>query len=137
MNEETKPPEAAQAAAAGATPTPLSKLDTFHRLLDDLDAGAFAQALSVALNEVSLGTALYGDKNSKGKLVIELGMRAIDGTTQVKLAHKIRYTRPTAKGNRAELLNGEAVMFVERGGGLSVFQADQLELGLADGGRRS
>lgn len=128
MSTEEKPAAPANVSAIAAMQTPTTRLHTFPQLLDDLEAGAVKDALSVALNNISLSSALH---QGKGELVFKVVTRPIKGTSQVELIHTLNFKCPTARGKKSEETGGEAVMFVQKGGGVSPFQGvDQLELEL-------
>jgi hypothetical protein len=131
MSTEEKP---AAPAAVSNMQTPTTRLHTFTDLLDEFNAGALRDALAVALNTTTLAAALF---EGKGELSLKLISEPIKSTSQVKLRAQLSYTCPTAQGKKSETIKSEAVMFVQKGGGVSPIQtADQLELELPTGKKK-
>jgi hypothetical protein len=134
MSTEEKPAAPASVSPIAAMQTPTTRLHTFPQLLDELEAGAVKDALSVALNNISLSSALH---QGKGELLFKVVTRPIKGTSQVELIHTLAFKCPTARGKKSEETGGEAVMFVQKGGGVTPFHGpDQLELELPANPRR-
>lgn len=92
--------------------------------VSDLEAGIFAQQLSVALSQVAASVV---DEDRKGKVKLELSFEAIKGTHQVRVEHKIAYERPTASGRAGEETKGATVLHVGKGGRLSLAQPSLLD----------
>ncbi len=135
MSNDEKPTNVAPISGVSTVQTPNTRLHTFPQLLDDLDGGAVKDALSVALNNISLSSALH---QGKGELLFKVTTKPIKGTSQVELIHTLTFKCPTARGKKSEETGGEAVMFVQKGGGVTPFQGpDQLELELPTKGGRN
>lgn len=87
----------------------------------DLDGGMFDRMLSVALSQVAASVV---DHDRKGKVRIDFAFEHIKGTHQVRLAHTVRFERPTMAGKASEEQSGATVMHVSKGGRLSLSQPD-------------
>lgn len=85
----------------------------------DLEAGRFANMLSVALSQTA---AAVVDRGKKGKVVIEFEIDNIPGTSQVRVEHYIKFTQPTERGKLIEDSGGATVLHVGKGGKLSLSQ---------------
>lgn len=87
----------------------------------DLEAGQAAQQLSVALSQVA---AAVVDREKKGRVSIAFEFEHIPGTHQVRIAHTVKYLRPTMTGQATEEASGATVLHVSRGGALSLAQPE-------------
>lgn len=96
----------------------MSKTTDITELFNDLDAGAFAQRLSIALRETALGTVSTG---KKGKVSITIDLARIGDSSQVNAVHSIKYAKPTAKGRVVEEATTSTPLYVTTGGTLSLF----------------
>jgi len=81
------------------------------QFFSELDAGVFEEKLSRQLSEVA-GAVI--DHGKPGKVTITLDMTAIGSSSQVKVAHKLTYSRPTSKGKVSEENMTETPMHVGR-----------------------
>ena len=79
----------------------------------DLDGGQFKAQLSTAL---SLVAAKVVDLERKGKVRIDLEIERISGTSQVRIAHTVKFEHPTSTGKAGEETGGATVMHVGRFG---------------------
>ena len=97
-------------------------------LLDDLDAGVFAQKVTTALAEAALGVVHTG---RKGKVVLTFDLSRIGDSNQVNLQHGLKYVKPTNKGRVIEEDTTSTPLHVGPRGHLSLFPATQgsLEFG--------
>lgn len=94
-------------------------------LINDLDAGIFAQRLSAALRDTALGVVTTG---KKGNVTIKLDLERIGDSSQVKCLHQIKYARPTAKGKATEEATTSTPLHVGNGGALSLFPESQTQM---------
>lgn len=101
-------------------------------LLNDLDAGLFAERLSAALRDTALGVVTTG---KKGKVTITLDLARIGDSNQVTAVHGIKYARPTTKGKVVEEATTSTPLHVGRGGALSLFPETQASLPLGESAR--
>lgn len=85
----------------------------------DLDAGMFERILSRALSETA---AAVVDHGKPGEVIVKFKVERINGTTQVRLQHDIRFKRPTSMGSASEETSSATVMHVGRYGCLSLAQ---------------
>ena len=93
--------------------------------LQDLTAGLFEQQLSIALSRTA--ARVVDHKPGKGRVTITLDFEGIDNTQQVRIEHKISFTHPTALGKASEETQGADVMFVGKGGALTLAQPSLLD----------
>ncbi|WP_458068679.1 hypothetical protein [Rhodanobacter sp. BL-MT-08] len=94
-------------------------------LINDLDAGIFAQRLSAALCDTALGVVTTG---KKGKVNITIDLARIGDSSQVTAVHQIKYARPTTKGRVIEEATTSTPLHVGIGGALSLFPESQTDL---------
>jgi len=86
--------------------------------LDELNGGAFASQIGLALSEVAAGVVDFG---KVGKLVITLDFSQIGQSSQVKIKHKLAYKVPTKYGEINENTSLETPMHVGTGGRITLF----------------
>ena len=99
-----------------------SKATNFEEVLADLDGGIFAQKIGHALSDVALGTVLTG---KAGKVQITFDMKRIGDSSQIEVAHKINFTKPTEKGKTSEENTTHTPLHVGKGGKITLFPQDQ------------
>lgn len=93
-------------------------------ILQEFDAGVFAQKFSRALQDVALGVVT----NSKvGSVVIQLDMKQIAHSDQVNVSHKLKYVKPTNHGKVTEENTTETPVYVGKGGKLTIFPDTQID----------
>ncbi|CDN87379.1 hypothetical protein BN948_01801 [Hydrogenophaga intermedia] len=88
-------------------------------LFAEIEAGMFDRALSTALSQVAGGVTTH---EKKGKVTLELNFEHIKGTSQVRVAHTIKYSKPTRVGKSSEEMAGAVVLHVGRFGRLTIGQ---------------
>ena len=93
-------------------------------IISELDAGVFSGKISRALADTALSVTTHG---REGKVVIELKLKQIGESSQVNIAHKIKYNRPTHRGKISEEDTTETAMHVGPKGALSIFPENQLD----------
>ena len=94
-------------------------------LLNDLDAGVFAEKLSAAISKNAMAVI---DTGKEGEVVITLKMKQIASHHQVEVSHKIKFTRPTHRGKVAEEDTTTTPMHVGRGGKLTFYPENQTDM---------
>lgn len=88
--------------------------------MSELGAGVFSEKLSHILSSVALGTMLHGQKK-KGKVTLEFTFDQTDSESdQVKVSHKIAHATPTKRGKKTEEDTTSTVLFVGKGGALTI-----------------
>ena len=92
--------------------------------ITDLDGGVFERALSVALSQTA---AAVIDFDKKGKVEIKFDIERIESTHQVRVAHVLKFIRPTGNGKAGEETSGATVLHVGKYGALSLAQPSLLE----------
>lgn len=85
----------------------------------DLDGGRLEGMLSVALSQTA---AAVIDNEKKGEVSLKFKFERIKGTSQVRIEHELRYSKPTTTGRSAEESAGATVMHVGARGKLSLAQ---------------
>lgn len=94
-------------------------------LIQSLDGGTFEARVSAALTEVAQGVV----RNSKkGKLVIELDMAQIGNSSQVEVAHTLKYSAPTKTGKHGEESKTKTPLYVTQKGKLVLFPENQTDM---------
>tara|TARA_R110002110_G_scaffold415835_1_gene657180 strand:- start:12449 stop:12781 length:333 start_codon:yes stop_codon:yes gene_type:complete len=91
----------------------------------ELDAGIFADKLGSELSNLAMAVVEHG---RAGKLTIEIGIKQIGHHHQVNVIHKMTATRPTLRGKKTEEDVTETPMHVGKGGKLTVFPEEQMDL---------
>lgn len=92
--------------------------------IGDLDASLFERKLSIAISQVAASVVDF-DKAGKGQ--IDLSFERIDGTSQVRVEHTLKFIRPTIDGKAGEEEKRATVFHVGRGGALSLAQPSLLD----------
>ncbi|WPH64068.1 hypothetical protein vBVpP1_69 [Vibrio phage vB_VpP_1] len=96
------------------------KYENFQTVLPVLDGGVFQRKLGLELAETALAVVVDETASNTGKVIIELDLKRIGDSSQVVLSHKIKSTKPTARGKRTEEDTTETPLFVNFGGVLSL-----------------
>ena len=98
---------------------------TSVEVLNDLDAGVFAEKIGAAISAVALNTCVHGQK---GRVQITLDMTRIGESSQIELKHTLLYSQPTGKGVLTEKNITVTPMHVGPGGVMSLFPLQQRSL---------
>jgi len=93
-------------------------------LVSDLDGGMFDRMLSIALSQTA---AAVIDHEKIGKVSIEFKLEKIQGTSQVRLGHSLKFSKPTSTGRSIEETDGATVLHVGKFGALSLAQPSLLK----------
>lgn len=93
-----------------------------EQVLADLDGGVFAQKIGRALSDVALGVVING---KAGKVTVTFDMKQIGESSQIEMAHKIAFVKPTDKGKATEENTTKTPLHVGRGGKLTLFPEEQ------------
>lgn len=96
---------------------PATNVDDF---IDELNAGILKQKLGAILSDVAFGVITYGEKNRKGKIILEMNFQKVGDNDQVIISHKLSHSTPTKRGKKSEEDVTETPMFVGKGGVLSI-----------------
>lgn len=94
-------------------------------LLQELDAGVFAQKLARALADVALGVVTTG---KKGRVTIQFAVDPIGTSTQVNVGHKLVYIKPTGNGRVIEENATSTAVYVGAGGKLTILPDTQTDM---------
>lgn len=93
-------------------------------LVEELDGGMFDRMLSIALSQTA---AAVIDREKKGEVTIKFSMEKIAGTHQLRLAHTLKFTKPTMTGRSSEETEGATVLHVGKYGALTLAQPSLLD----------
>ncbi len=104
----------------------------FEAVMADLDGGVFVSKISRALSDVAMGTVLTG---KAGKVTVQFDMKQIGESSQIEMAHKIAYVKPTDKGKSTEENTTKTPLHVGKGGKLSLFPEEQEQFDFMKGPR--
>lgn len=96
-----------------------------EQLLGDLDGGVFAQKIATALSDAALAVA---HTRKKGDVTVTFSMKPIGDSSQVEIAHTLKYTRPTAKGKVSEENTTSTPLYVGARGALTLIPDTQQRL---------
>lgn len=91
--------------------------------ITDLDGGMFERKLSVALSEVA---AKVVDTDKSGDVQLKFRFTRIPGTTQVHVAHALKYVKPTEDGKLTEEESRTTALHVGKYGKLTLTPENQL-----------
>lgn len=116
MSKTDKPSKADIPPSAAATNIP--------EFIGDLEAGLVENQLSMAVSETAAAVVDHEKKKKGGKVVLTLEFEHIEGTQQCRIAHQIKYERPTRFGKKGEICSGASVMHVGKRGKLTVTQPE-------------
>lgn len=105
----------------GYRPTPPDFVET----LASLQGGVVADLATRMMADTAMAVAECGDKRKKGKIVLTIEMAATNNDQLLEITHKLEYKHPTARGNKAEDVTDEQVMFINRVGALSAAPDNQ------------
>lgn len=108
----------------GAKPDTTAAATDVSEIVSELDAGMFERILSIALSQTA---AAVIDHEKVGEVSIKFKMEKIAGTSQIRLAHDLKFAKPTSMGKSSEETSGATVLFVGRFGRLSLAQPSLLE----------
>lgn len=91
--------------------------------ITDLDGGMLDRKLSIALSQVA-GAVV--DLDRVGEVTLKLNFKKIPGTSQVHIAHELKFIRPTMDGKASEVETRTTPMHVGKFGALSFTPPNQL-----------
>lgn len=100
----------------------------FVPVLEELDAGIFSRKVASALAQTALAVVNAESKKQVGKITIEFELSRIGEGAQVQMAHKLAYSRPTTRGKIQETDTTETLLYVNKGGRLTITPDTQLDL---------
>lgn len=92
--------------------------------ITDLDGGMFDRLLSIALSQTA---AAVVDNEKAGEIVVKFKLNKIAGTSQVRIGHSLKFSKPTSMGKSIEETDGATVLHVGKYGALSLAQPSLLE----------
>lgn len=86
--------------------------------ISELDAGLFESKLARALSDVALGVT--NNEKKQGKVTVTFTLSRIAESSQVNVAHRLEYKKPTRRGSQGEDDTTSTPMHVGRGGRLTI-----------------
>lgn len=107
----------------------MSPQQSISDLIEDLDAGIFAQKVTTALAESALGVVSTG---KKGKVTLTFDLARIGDANQVQVTHALKYVKPTSKGRVIEEDATSTPLHVGPRGHLTLFPESQQRLQFGD-----
>lgn len=94
-------------------------------LMEEMDAGVFAERVARALAETA---AAVVDTGKKGKVTITFDIKRISSSQQVDIKHCVKYSLPTHKGSVVEDNTTSTPMYVGVRGYLGIMPQAQMQL---------
>lgn len=96
-----------------------------QEVFSDLDGGVFKEKIESILSIVSGAVIAHG---KKGKIQINLDISQISNSHQVNIDHELKYTQPKERGQITETDKQSTPMSVNKGGKLTLFPEDQMQM---------
>jgi hypothetical protein len=106
------------------TPDTSAAATDIPAVISDLDGGQFERLLSIALSQTAASVVDHG---RMGEVTIKLKLEKIQGTSQIRLGHNLKFSKPTMTGKAGEETEGATVLHVGKFGALSLAQPSLLE----------
>ena len=105
----------------------ITQLDT---LMEELDGGALAQRIALALADTAMGVAAVGEKKKRGKVVVtfDIGLIGSSDSSQVQIDHTVEMKAPTVRGRKSEQHTTSSVMYVGMRGKLTTLPNENRNL---------
>lgn len=100
----------------------------FTPLFEELDAGIFDRKVSHAIAQTALAVVNADDRKKTGRVTIEFEIERIGEGAQVGMTHKLTYARPTLRGKIQETDSTQTLLYVGKGGKLTITPDTQLDL---------
>lgn len=91
----------------------------------DLDGGVLAEKLAHAISKVAAGVI---DHDKAGKISLDFSLKRIGSSYQVSIEHTLTYQAPTSKGHTAEKNTTSTPMHVGKGGRVTLFPENQVQM---------
>lgn len=100
----------------------------FVDIFEELDAGIFDRKVSSAIAQTALAVVNAESKKQTGKVTIEFNIERIGEGAQVNMTHKLTYSKPTTRGKVMETNETQTLLYVGKGGKMTVTPDTQLDL---------
>ena len=107
---------------------PQNASPNFVAVLEELDAGYFNQRISAALAATAVAVVNNENKAKTGSVIIELKLSRIGEGAQIRMGHRLSYKSPTKRGYVSESDETETLLYVGRGGKMTVTPDTQMDL---------
>lgn len=101
---------------------------SFVDVFEELDAGILDRKVSAALAQTAMAVVNAENRKHTGKVTLEFELARIGEGAQVTMTHKLTYTRPTLRGKTQEIDTTETLLYVGKGGKLTVTPDTQIDL---------
>lgn len=100
----------------------------FVEVFEELDAGIFDRKVSHAIAQTALAVVNAESRKQTGKITLEFNIERIGEGAQVNMVHKLTYQKPTLRGKVNETDETQTLLYVGKGGKLTVTPDTQLDL---------
>lgn len=100
----------------------------FTAVYEELDAGIFDRKVSHAMAQTAMAVVNADDKNKKGRVTIEYEIERIGDGAQINMTHKLTYVRPTLRGKVQETDSTQTLLYVGKGGKMTITPDTQMDL---------
>lgn len=101
---------------------------SFIDVFEELDAGILHRKVSAALAQTAMAVVNAENRKQTGKVTLELEIARIGEGAQVTMSHKLSYSRPTLRGKAQETDTTQTLLYVGKGGKLTITPDTQLDL---------
>lgn len=105
-----------------------TKAPSFVDVFEELDAGILDRKVSAALAQTALAVVNAESRKQTGKVTLEFEIARIGEGAQVTMSHKLSYARPTLRGKVQETDTTQTLLYVGKGGKLTITPDTQLDL---------
>lgn len=100
----------------------------FVEVFEELDAGIFDRKVSHAIAQVALAVVNAESRKQTGRVTLEFNIERIGEGAQVNMTHKLAYSKPTLRGKVNETDETQTLLYVGKGGKMTVTPDTQLDL---------
>lgn len=105
-----------------------TKAPGFIEVFEELDAGIFERKVAHAISQTALAVVNAESRKQTGKVVLEFNIERIGEGAQVNMTHKLTYQKPTLRGKATETDETQTLLYVGKGGKMTVTPDTQLDL---------
>lgn len=107
--------------------TPAAPPD-FVPVFEELDAGLFSRKVAAAIAETALAVVNAESAKQTGEVALEFKIARIGEGAQISMTHRLKFSRPTRRGKRSENDVTLTLLYVGKGGKLTVTPDTQIDL---------
>ena len=102
-----------------------TKQTDFDTFMEEIEAGIAKNILSKALSDVAMGVVT---NHKTGNVTSTFKRKQSGESDQVNITTDIAMEEPTKRGSRVEKRQSDTVMYVGKGGAMTIFQPNQNQL---------